>query len=1576
MANWSNPTNTTTYLDVLNELKSRDEDSLTLMNKPGTNIPSKTIRFLRRAGNNKVAIQEWNGSSWITKVVESNSIDVGSLGTMSSQNSNAVSITGGSVAASTLQGALPSGTLPVKTSLLDYVDPSSESDDSVPSAKVVASAIKRASETSWAFLGRYTFIDTGPGSGQFRNYNNNIVAIDWIDSDLRDAETDIKEILVGGRLIIFDLTRIVSVFNVTGIKHFTGTTRSSIVAPASTDFTKLKIGTSYRIYWDPFYRQVAEYDIPDDLISSRLIADGAVGSAKLAGLIASDIPNLNASKITSGTLDAARVPNLIHDLSLESIDSTDRIPFSDENVSGDPDKSITFANFKSALNIPSAALGFHLHNNVSSALSSGQIANDDRLLISDVSVTGEPNKYISAGGLQNYIMNEMTASDIPDLSASQIPNLNASKINAGTLNVARIPDLNASKINAGTLDAARIPNLIHDLSLESIDSTDRIPFSDENVSGDPDKSITFANFKSALNIPSAALGFHLHNNVSSALSSGQIANDDRLLISDVSVTGEPNKYISAGGLQNYIMNEMTASDIPDLSASQIPNLNASKINAGTLNVARIPNLSADKITSGTLDAARIPNLNASKINAGTLNVARVPNLSADKITSGTLDAARIPSLAASKITSGTLNAARLGSGSGNSKFLRRDGIWADPPVGVGSSIDLNNIAITGGTVSGISSLGVTGNTTTGGSLITGTDSVNLTDAEGRIPRENITRLFEGTNVGKSVLVLDYILLAKSAVLSVPRIKQVNYNRIVIGVKGSVWSPANIESIGSYYEGALIFKVENPIGTEVAVGYITKVTATGVTNVSVGLDVITFLGEDVVDKSSNPDFGVTGDIIRFSFYRKRFAVDDISNLSASQIPNLSASKITSGTLNAARIPSLAASKITSGTLDVARIPNLIHDLSLESIDSTDRIPFSDENVSGDPDKSITFANFKSALNIPSAALGFHLHNNVSSALSSGQIANDDRLLISDVSVTGEPNKYISAGGLQNYIMNEMTASDIPDLSASQIPDLTASKITSGTLNAARIPSLAASKITSGTLDVARIPNLIHDLSLESIDSTDRIPFSDENVSGDPDKSITFANFKSALNIPSAALGFHLHNNVSSALSSGQIANDDRLLISDVSVTGEPNKYISAGGLQNYIMNEMTASDIPDLSASQIPNLNASKINAGTLNVARIPDLNASKINAGTLDAARIPNLNASKINAGTLNAARIPSLTASKITSGTLDAARIPSLNASKITSGTLDVARIPNLIHDLSLESIDSTDRIPFSDENVSGDPDKSITFANFKSALNIPSAALGFHLHNNVSTALTSGQIANDDRLLISDESTTGDPNKYISAGGLQNYIMNEMTASDIPDLSASQIPNLSASKITSGTLNAARIPSLNASKITSGTLAYQRLPNNNNARSQLGLGSAATEDTADPLEAVNASPISLNSGRALTNGRLYSTTITIPTSGQLLVLAALVKSRSSDSTPPGGVVISNPFFRSSLLATTVSTAGSDGGSGSDYITFSGSGISLFGLKLQRTSTNELLMFFNSAFVGKGLVTNITLYKVRQALG
>ena len=62
-----------------------------------------------------------------------------------------------------------------------------------------------------------------------------------------------------------------------------------------------------------------------------------------------------------------------------------------------------------------------------------------------------------------------------------------------------------------------------------------------------------------------------------------------------------------------------------------------------------------------------------------------------------------------------------------------------------------------------------------------------------------------------------------------------------------------------------------------------------------------------------------------------------NITASDVPNLDANKITSGTIGSARIPNLAASKITSGTLGTARIPNLDAGKITSGTFHSDRMP---------------------------------------------------------------------------------------------------------------------------------------------------------------------------------------------------------------------------------------------------------------------------------------------------------------------------------------------------------------------------------------------------------------------------------------------------------------------------------------------------------------------------------------------------------------------------------------------------------------------------------------------------------------
>jgi hypothetical protein len=71
-------------------------------------------------------------------------------------------------------------------------------------------------------------------------------------------------------------------------------------------------------------------------------------------------------------------------------------------------------------------------------------------------------------------------------------------------------------------------------------------------------------------------------------------------------------------------------------------------------------------------------------------------------------------------------------------------------------------------------------------------------------------------------------------------------------------------------------------------------------------------------SGNSLMTVNGDVTASLFTGN---AGGLTNFSATQIPNLDAGKITSGTLGTARIPNLDASKITTGLLGAAIIPNL-------------------------------------------------------------------------------------------------------------------------------------------------------------------------------------------------------------------------------------------------------------------------------------------------------------------------------------------------------------------------------------------------------------------------------------------------------------------------------------------------------------------------------------------------------------------------------------------------------------------------------------------------------------------------------
>lgn len=123
MANWSNPTLASLRTNVLTELKDRDVDSGTLYVSSPTNPVTGAFRFNRST----LLFEEWDGAAWQVKTLAIAGGGTGAttasaarsalgLGTMATQNSNSVAISGGTIAglaslgvSGTITGGLFSG---------------------------------------------------------------------------------------------------------------------------------------------------------------------------------------------------------------------------------------------------------------------------------------------------------------------------------------------------------------------------------------------------------------------------------------------------------------------------------------------------------------------------------------------------------------------------------------------------------------------------------------------------------------------------------------------------------------------------------------------------------------------------------------------------------------------------------------------------------------------------------------------------------------------------------------------------------------------------------------------------------------------------------------------------------------------------------------------------------------------------------------------------------------------------------------------------------------------------------------------------------------------------------------------------------------------------------------------------------------------------------------------------------------------------------------------------------------------------------------------------------------------------
>jgi hypothetical protein len=342
------------------------------------------------------------------------------------------------------------------------------------------------------------------------------------------------------------------------------------------------------------------------------VATSAVGAASGVASLDSgtlvpvaQIPNLAASKITSGLLDINRVPTGSTSTTVSLGNHNHDTAYLGVATRG---AANGVASLDSGGRIPSGQLPTNVGNIISVNGYTGVVA----LVASDVGAVAT-----TARGAANGVASLDSGTLVP---TAQIPNLDASKITTGTFALAQLPTgTTSSTVSLGSHTHAYIPT------------------SDKgNANGvatlDASTLIPIAQVPTGTSSTTVSLGNHLHDSSYVAL--------------------------SAVGAVSGVASLDGSSLVP---VAQIPNLDASKISSGTLDIARIPTgststtVSLGNHTHGYVPLSQVGAASGvASLDSSTLvPSAQIPNLDGSKITTGTVAYARLPiGVASSTVAAG------------------------------------------------------------------------------------------------------------------------------------------------------------------------------------------------------------------------------------------------------------------------------------------------------------------------------------------------------------------------------------------------------------------------------------------------------------------------------------------------------------------------------------------------------------------------------------------------------------------------------------------------------------------------------------------------------------------------------------------------------------------------------------------------------------------------------------------------------------------------------------------------------------------------------------------------------------
>ena len=437
-------------------------------------------------------------------------------------------------------------------------------------------------------------------------------------------------------------------------------------------------------------------------------------------------------------------------------------------------------------------------------------------------------------------------------------------------------------------------------------------------------------------------------------------------------------------------------------------------------------------------------------------------------------------------------------------------------------------------------------------------------------------------------------------------------------------------------------------------------------------------------------------------------------------------------------------------------------SITAMAANDRLLISDEGTAGDPNVWINFRNLLNSLR------GITSSNN---ATPQGV----DRLFITDESESGDPVEYITIDALRTAIGGSGAADGVVDGGSVAGTTLTLTRTVGADIAITGLPGNAL---------------LILDENVTLHPTATSLDFAGAGVTCE----ITFATGVTCT-IPGGGGGddFAIHD---LPQQTQQLATTDRIPLSDESASGDPNEYLTAFNFFSAIRDVVNTNRVVPLDNDRmyVTREDASGDPLGYITVAQLQ----TRIGGGggtTLSIAGLPNQastgladtdimvieNVSESNVqrhltmGSLSAFLADGVTITsaggKLTAvgggGTADGV----VDGGSYTAGTLTLTRtvgadiaIPGLPAPFNLHDDVTTfnsfparsDRLLVNDESLSGDPNEYVTMSSllssFRDIINLEA------YHNAVPQ--------DADRLFISDESASADPVEYITVGELRTAI------------------------------------------------------------------------------------------------------------------------------------------------------------------------------------------------------------------